>query len=328
MPKRFVRKSLVLLSLLALPVTLLGVTGGAVATASTAVAHTSAVTTSSLGQFKPTFAGTAATGCTGPPTCSLLSGPVNTPSTATAAPASAATSQGSGTQARAHAMPPPDVRQLNLSAAQRSALKASTPSFPVQAVSCAPLGRGCDNISTANGGATSVKGLNAVDSAEHTTNIFDNVEPPDQGLCAGNGSVVEANNIGQILIFNAALGRLSAPISFDRIMGITAKGWSSGGDPSCLYDSANGGHWFFTQFVSASPESAGGPFAGCFVGVPNTCLEGIAVTDGNISALRVFDILPTPAAGGLPPARAGLAAAQTGASLGRVPRRSFPDCTG
>ncbi len=280
MPKSLLRKSLVLLSMLALPVGLLATSGGAVATASTAVAHTSAVTTSSLGQFKPTFAGTAATGCTGPPTCSLLSGPINTTSTA-AAPANAAANQGSGTQARAHAMPLPDIRQLNLSAAQRSALKAAVPSFPVPSVSCVPLGSGCDKISTAKGGATSVKGLNAVDSATHTTNIFTNVEPPDQGLCAGNGSVVETNNIGEILVFNSALQRTSAPISFDTIMGLTAKGWSSGGDPSCIYDPANGGHWFFTQIVSASPESAGGAFTGCFSGVASTCYEGIAVTDGN-----------------------------------------------
>ena len=126
-----------------------------------------------------------------------------------------------------------------------------------------------------------MKGLNAVDSATHTTNIFKDVEPPDQGLCAGNGSVVETNNIGEILVFNTALKRQSAPISLDTIMGLTKKDWSSGGDPSCLYDSSNGGHWFFTEIVSASPESKGGTFTGCFAGVANDCYEGIAVTDGS-----------------------------------------------
>ena len=126
-----------------------------------------------------------------------------------------------------------------------------------------------------------MKGLNAVDSAEHTTNVFSDVEPPDQGLCAGNGSVVETNNIGEILVFNTALQRLSAPISFDTIMGLAGLGWSSGGDPSCLYDPGNGGHWFFTQIVSASPSPTGGAFTGCFAGVANACYEGIAVTDGS-----------------------------------------------
>ena len=64
-------------------------------------------------------------------------------------------------------------------------------------------------------------------------------------------------------------------------MGLTKLGWSSGGDTSCVWDPANGGHWFFTQIVSASPESKGGAFTGCFAGVANDCYEGIAVTDGS-----------------------------------------------
>jgi hypothetical protein len=148
-------------------------------------------------------------------------------------------------------------------------------------VSCQPLRLGCDKISSFAGGATGVKGINAVASATHTGNKFKDVEPPDQGLCAGNGSVVEANNIGEILIFNQALRRVSPVISLDRVMGLGKRHWSSGGDPSCLFDSANGGHWFFTQIVSKSPEPKGGPFAGCFVAVANTCLEGIAVSKGS-----------------------------------------------
>jgi hypothetical protein len=271
-------KLALLLSLLSLPAMLLVATGGATAaTASHTAARASAVTTSSLGTFKPTFAGPAATGCA--VNCNLLTGPLNTPSTAAAARGHALTGQRPTAVARAHAMP--NLRHIHLSVAQRRRLLSHSPSFPVPSVSCQPLGRGCDRISTAKGGATSVKGLNAVDSAEHTTNIFNNVEPPDQGLCAGNGFVVETNNIGEILIFNTALQRKSAPISFDTIMGLTGKNWSSGGDPSCIYDPANGGHFFFTQIVSASPNSAGGAFTGCFAGVANQCLEGIAVTDGN-----------------------------------------------
>jgi hypothetical protein len=151
----------------------------------------------------------------------------------------------------------------------------------IPTVSCVPLRTGCDNISSFAGGATGVKGLNAVDSAKHTANIFKDVEPPDQGLCAGNGSVVETNNIGEILIFNKALKRTSPVISLDTLMGLTKRHWSSGGDPSCLYDPSNGGHWFFTEIVSASPESKGGAFTGCFSAVANDCYEGIAVTKGS-----------------------------------------------
>ena len=272
-------KIAVLLSLLSLPAMLLVAIGGPAA----AAPHRSsggAVTSSSLGSFKPTFAGPAATGCA--TNCSLLSGPVNTPSAAAAAAGrQVGTARQAGKPDTARAMPPPDLRQLGISAAQRRQLDAKSPANPLPSVSCAPLGRGCDNISASAGGATAVKGLNVVDSATHTTNIFKDVEPPDQGLCAGNGSVVETNNIGEILVFNTALARQSAPISLDTIMGLTKKNWSSGGDPSCLYDSSNGGHWFFTEIVSASPESKGGAFTGCFAGVANNCYEGIAVTDGS-----------------------------------------------
>ena len=56
---------------------------------------------------------------------------------------------------------------------------------------------------------------------------------------------------------------------------------SSGGDISCQYDYSNGGHWFFTEIVSASSEANQGAFGGCFAAVASTCYEGIAVTDGS-----------------------------------------------
>jgi hypothetical protein len=149
-------------------------------------------------------------------------------------------------------------------------------------VSCEPLRQGCDSISTSSGGAVGVKGLNAVDSSEQSTNVLGtDLEPADQGLCAGPGHVVEANNLGEILIFNSALKRESSVIPLDTIMGLTDRGWSSGGDISCLYDADNGGHWFFTEIVSSTDEASGGVFAGCFDGVANTCYEGIAVSVGS-----------------------------------------------
>ena len=44
------------------------------------------------------------------------------------------------------------------------------PPFQIPTVSCEPLRAGCDNISSFAGGAVGVKGINAVESAEHTTN--------------------------------------------------------------------------------------------------------------------------------------------------------------
>jgi len=258
------RYKIALLSLLALPAMLLVATGGAAA----AAPHTSAaaVTSSSLGSFQPTFTGPAATGCASPG-CHLLTGPFRTPSTA-----HLSASQALSVPATPQAMPllRPHVPALS-----------NAPTVQIPTVSCQPLRAGCDTISSFAGGAVGVKGINAVDSSAHTTNKFKEVEPPDQGLCAGNGSVVETNNIGEMLIFNQALGRVSPVISLDTVMGLGQRGWSSGGDPACVFDSANGGHWIITQIVSKSPESKGGPFAGCFAAVASTCLEGIAVTTGS-----------------------------------------------
>ncbi len=272
------RKSIALLSLLVLPFTLVVMAGGASAAPATkaASARTSAVTTSSLGQVSPTFVGPAATGCASAG-CSLLTGPFFSPSTASAKASSAAPLKA---QANAPAV-----------AASHTARTEPLPVFPARSstdpspptVSCQPLGPGCDRISASPGGAFGVKGLNAVDSGTLSTNILvpPDIEPPDQSLCAGNGYVVEDDNIGEIMVFNQRLHRLSSAISLDTLMGLTAKGYSSGGDISCEYDYANGGHWFFTQFVSTNSEASGGAFTGCFAGAANACLEGIAVTQGS-----------------------------------------------
>lgn len=135
---------------------------------------------------------------------------------------------------------------------------------------------GCLPISVDSGGAVSnPNGVNANHSSPFT------VEPPDQGLCAGGGYVAESVNQGEIQFFTSDLTSVSGVIPLDSLMGLTALGYSSGGDIMCQYDTANGGHWIITQFVSASPESASGPFGGCFAAVPDTCYEGIAVSVTN-----------------------------------------------
>jgi hypothetical protein len=262
------RHKIALLSLLSLPAMLLVAQGAPAAAAQhlgAAGARQAAVTSSSLGTFKPTFVGSAATGCAG---CHLLTGPFPTPSTAHL-PASQAP----------NGQPLPRPRALPLLRPHVPA-PGHNAAVVIPTVSCQPLRAGCDSISSFAGGAVGVKGINAVDNPAAQNPHIGDIEPPDQGLCAGNGSVVETNNVGEILIFNKALKRVSPVISLDTVMGLTKRHWSSGGDPSCLWDPANGGHWFFTQIVSASPESKGGPFAGCFVAKANTCLEGISVTTG------------------------------------------------
>jgi hypothetical protein len=266
------------LSLLSLIVALCvaPVAATAAPTAPAAGATAGGVTSSSLGNYAPSFVGPAATGCAG---CSLLSGPFRTPSTADLSSNDPAADPAADPAIpNPHgAMPAPDHFSNHL-------MKASPdPGDPViPTVSCQPLGPGCDAVSPSSGGAVGVKGVNAVDSATLSTNVlgFD-VEPGNEGLCAGNGYAVEYNNIGEILIFNTALQRVSPVISLDTLMGLTGRGWSSGGDGNCVYDGSNGGHWFFAEIASSNTEASGGAFAGCYAGVAFACHEAIAVTVGS-----------------------------------------------
>jgi hypothetical protein len=156
---------------------------------------------------------------------------------------------------------------------------SSNAAIPV--VSCAPvLLSGCDTISSANGGATT--NPHAMAAPLNELLYGGDIEPPDQGLCAGNGFVMESINIGEIQTYSAStLNPVSAPVSLDSLMNLTNLGWSSGGDIFCLYDPDNGGHWFITQFVSTNDEASGGPFTGCFAGTQDSCREGMAVSSGN-----------------------------------------------
>jgi hypothetical protein len=275
---RLVRISAVILPLLLAAAFALVAVGPALASPTASDdGNNGGVTSSSLGNFRPTFVGPAALGCNSPG-CSLITGPFFSPSTESFALGhedvlGALIQSVLGTSAQ------PSSKPKTMPVHQRPRPPATDPAPP--SVSCEPSGPGCDAIQLSSGGAVSVKGLNAVDSATARTNVLgQDIEPADQGLCAGNGYVIEDNNVGEILIFNTALKRVSAVIPLDTIMGLTNRNWSSGGDIMCLYDAANGGHWFFTQFVSASSEASGGTFSGCFAGVPDTCYEGIAVSVG------------------------------------------------
>ncbi len=100
------------------------------------------------------------------------------------------------------------------------------------------------------GSSQSVKGLNAHDLA--ATHGFA-VEPPDQGLCASNGYVVEMVNLN-LQVFDANLKALSGPMVLETFFkeGI-AFGARGGdvtvqGDPRCYWD-ANTKRWFLSQLV-------------------------------------------------------------------------------
>jgi hypothetical protein len=98
------------------------------------------------------------------------------------------------------------------------------------------------------GSATSVKGLNAFSQGK--THGFD-VEPPDQGLCAGNGNVIEMVNL-VIQVFDGNLVPVAKPEALETFFGQPlAFGGAGGditiqGDPRCYWDQRSQ-RWYLSQ---------------------------------------------------------------------------------
>ena len=281
-------KSAKKLSLLTIPILatlllsgILGTIGASTAAAGhdpTAVTQTSA--TLGTGAAAPTFFGTAS-GLSS----SFLSGPFSVPSAFGPAPVPP---QGN---------PSPSVPNYKTDVpASFVSDQTSKPGFNLAGgptsvdppESGCSSGSGCLPVSWSSGGAeTNPFTLNAVDSR---LSYGYNIEPPDQGLCANSQYVVETLNIGTVQVYSPdSLNPVSGGYAtLDNLMGLpshtptagSGTGWGSGGDVMCNYDSANGGHWFFTEFVSTTAEPEA-PFTGCFVGVSDTCREGIAVSQTN-----------------------------------------------
>jgi len=119
---------------------------------------------------------------------------------------------------------------------------------------------------------THFAGLNHYDQRVAGTGAFTDtqfsLEPPDQGLCVGNGFVVETINTA-IRVRSAATGAVITPTEplnqffklapeFDRITGRSGDFTS---DPKCYFDSANGGHWF-VSLLQLGVRPVSGKFSG------------------------------------------------------------------
>jgi hypothetical protein len=254
---KFSRKTIAMITVMAI----LGISGISVPVIAVSP---SAGTTVKFKSSAPTFVGTASAFLTGPtlvtPSTVTSSAAVNTAAESTSSIPSLNPKTYMG------ADPPP----TSLIPPQQNCLSPSS---------------GCDQISLSNGGSnTNPNGINAYQNRLNQLSLgalYTTVEPPDQGLCVGSGYVMQVENVGLMQVFNTALAPVSGVIGLDNLMGLTAKGWSSGGDIMCQYDSANGGHWFITEFVSTTTEASGGPFSGCFVALADGCREGIAVSVTN-----------------------------------------------
>ena len=79
------------------------------------------------------------------------------------------------------------------------------------------------------------------------------LEPPDQGLCAGNGYVMEFVN-NALAVYNRGGAQLLAPINSAALFQQPAGTFMS--DPRCYFDAPTK-HWFYQEFDLATLNSSG-----------------------------------------------------------------------
>ena len=132
---------------------------------------------------------------------------------------------------------PADLPDADLVTARRNSVgsRATSNATPSSLSVPAPTP---DSIKNHRGVNVGFEGLTTVDTAN--TNGFVTT-PPDQGLCAGHGFVLEIINVS-LVVFNDAGARISAPESNNAFFGADPSSTFIS-DPRCYYDTATQ-RWF------------------------------------------------------------------------------------
>jgi len=95
--------------------------------------------------------------------------------------------------------------------------------------------------SSVGGASALMENFNGVSSLDSkVTNYSVQFEPPDQGLCAGNGFVLEAVN-SAYRIYNTSGSSLVGPFNVNDIFNVGGEEFTS--DPRCYFDPTTS-HWF------------------------------------------------------------------------------------
>lgn len=117
------------------------------------------------------------------------------------------------------------------------------PTVPPQNVATLPAGH-----------LKATRGLNAFDTWQVEGQVF---QPPDQGLCAGNGFVFEMVN-DAVAVYDSNMNKLTADMSLGPFFGIPID--AGGGDPKCYFD-PDSKQWFATQIAYGAAVGPQGPKA-------------------------------------------------------------------
>jgi hypothetical protein len=132
-------------------------------------------------------------------------------------------------------------RKRDLIKAMRESVHAASPNIILERA------RTSMNANVVNGGtALTFNGLNAED--QEFDNRFD-LEPPDQGLCAGNGLIIEHVNL-VLSVYTQSGSRVAGPAPSNFFFGVPSDFLS---DPRCYFDPGTS-RWFMTITDSASVD--------------------------------------------------------------------------
>jgi hypothetical protein len=137
-------------------------------------------------------------------------------------------------------------------------------------------------IGSGTGGALGFNGIDDVQQTEAGTGDYANSQfdltPPDQGLCVGNGFVVEAVNLA-VRVYKPGGTPLTPAVALNQFVGTTPQSVNGGppfgeflSDPRCYYDPGTG-RWFLSV-LGIALDPATGAFG-------NSARQFIAVSDGS-----------------------------------------------
>ncbi len=141
--------------------------------------------------------------------------------------------------------------------APASGLRGSTASIP------APRGQ---SVAGAGAGVLRFEGLNSSDQAAAGTGVYAGsqfiLEPPDQGLCAGNGFVMEAIN-NALAVYDTRGNRVAGPTALSQFFKLLPEFNPNTGvsgqfisDPKCHYDRQTH-RWFVTELEIDTDPATG-----------------------------------------------------------------------
>lgn len=167
-----------------------------------------------------------------------------------------------------------------------------TPS-PDPVITAAPAASGVATVSSAPAGILGAAGLNHFDNRTADGGNNFSIEPPDQGLCVGNGYVLEAVNLvvglrdaatnqripGTVTGLNTFFG---LPYSINRTTSPPTRGPFTS-DPKCLYD--NDTKRFFVTILKEVVH----PTSGASLG-PTSVLIAVSKTSNPLDGFRIFNL--------------------------------------